>query len=148
MSVRLSRRINVRRSASGDGTSPCSFRRVSTKASTGLWAHDVAHQDLGVALNLWQTVYAYSVIVAGPFVAAAFVLAGRSALGYSLLGAAMFGALVFGGVHHYVLISPDHVAHLPAGDAQPLFRQTAAAMLVVEALGTALGVVGWRRAKT
>jgi hypothetical protein len=33
----------------------------------------------------------------------------------------MFGSLVFGGIYHYIIISPDHVAHLPTGDARGLF---------------------------
>ena len=53
----------------------------------------------------------------------------------------MLAALAFGAVHHYVLVSPDHVAHLPEGDAQGLFRATAAAMLVLEAAGA---WAGWR----
>jgi hypothetical protein len=58
----------------------------------------------------------------------------------------MFGSLLFGVYHHYILVSPDHVAHLPAGDSQGLFRLTAAAMAVVELAGAGFGA--WRWAET
>jgi hypothetical protein len=47
----------------------------------------------------------------------------------------MFGSLVFGGIYHYIIISPDHVAHLPTGDARGLFRVTAMLLLMTEAFG-------------
>lgn len=105
-----------------------------------LLAHDSAHRDLGVELALWQTAYVYLVIVAAPLVAAALAFTRRRSLAYILLAAAMLGSLLFGGYHHYVAISPDHVAHLPQGPAQPLFRQTAVGMVAVEAIGFAFGV--------
>jgi len=111
-----------------------------------LLAHDAAHRDLAVHLNTWQTIFAYSVIVVAPVLAVAAAFTRYAQLGFGLLAASMFGALVFGVYHHYILVSPDHVAHLPAGDSQGLFRATAAAMPVLEFAGVGLGVWGWRRA--
>jgi len=109
-----------------------------------LAGHDSAHRSLGVDLAPWQIVFAYSVIVAGPLVSAALLFTRRARVGFALLAISMVGALVFGAYHHYILVSPDHVHHLPAGDAQPLFRATAAAMAVVELVGAAVAVVGLR----
>ena len=60
----------------------------------------------------------------------------------------MLGSLLFGAYHHYVAISPDHVAHLPPGDAQGLFRVTAQLMVVVELLGAGVGIAGLLAAET
>ena len=109
-----------------------------------LLAHDAAHRSLGVALVPWQTVFVYSVIVVGPLAAGVLLRLGRMRTGYLLLAVTMLGSLLFGGYHHYVGISPDHVDHLPPGTAQGLFRTTAFAMLVVEAAGVAIGVLGLR----
>ena len=59
-----------------------------------------------------------------------------------ILAASMFGALLFGVYHHFVLVSPDHVSHLPAGAAQGLFQVTAAAMAVLELAAVGIGIRG------
>ncbi|NNL68226.1 MAG: hypothetical protein HKP30_18400 [Myxococcales bacterium] len=110
-----------------------------------LLGHGAAHSDLGVVLALWQQVYAYTLIVAGPLVAAALLGAGRLRPGFTLLAVCMLASLLFGVYHHYVAVSPDHVAHLPPGEAQPLFRATAAGMGVVEAAGVVIGWLGLRQ---
>jgi hypothetical protein len=109
-----------------------------------LLSHNAAHRELGVQLNVWQTIFAYSVIVAGPIFAAAVLFTRHQRLGYALLAVSMFGALVFGVYHHYILVSPDHVAHLPTGESQGHFRATAAVMGIFELAGVALGIWGWR----
>lgn len=109
-----------------------------------LLGHDVAHRGLGVDLLTWQTLYAYTLIVAGPLLAGALLLSGRLRVGYAALALCMLAALVFGFVHHYVLVSPDHVSHLPPGAHQPLFRSTAALMAVLELAGAGVGWWGYR----
>jgi hypothetical protein len=52
-----------------------------------------------------------------------------------LLLVSMLGSLIFGFCYHYVIISPDHVAHLPPGDARFAFRVTALLLVIVEAFG-------------
>jgi hypothetical protein len=109
-----------------------------------LLGHDSAHDELGVLLNNWQMVFAYVVIVAAPVLAAILVFTPYRRFGYVLLAVSMLGALGFGVYHHYILVSPDHVAHLPVGESQGLFRATAAVMGVLELAGVGLGVWGWR----
>jgi hypothetical protein len=62
-----------------------------------------------------------------------------------LLLASMLGSLIFGACYHYVVISPDHVAHLPAGDARGLFRITALLLLLTEALAVAVAGIALGR---
>jgi hypothetical protein len=57
----------------------------------------------------------------------------------------MLGSLIFGAVYHYVIISSDHVAHLPPGDARGLFRTTALLLVITEAFGVIVGAIGLRR---
>ena len=51
----------------------------------------------------------------------------------------MAGSLVFGLVNHFVLASPDHVAHV-APEWRPLFTATAVLLALTEALGSGLAV--------
>jgi hypothetical protein len=109
-----------------------------------LLAHDSAHRSLGVSLSPWQLAFVYSVIVPGPILA--LLLMRRNArYGDALLLVTMLGSLLFGVYHHYVAISPDHVAHLPPGGSQPLFRTTAALMACIQAAGVVVAGVSLGR---
>ena len=102
--------------------------------------HSRAHDDLGVELNAFQQAYAGAVIVVAPFVATALLWSRHRRVGSHLLWMSMTGALVFGVYYHYVAISPDHVAHLPPGEARGLFRWTALLLPVTELAGLFVGV--------
>jgi hypothetical protein len=114
-----------------------------------VWFHGAAHKDLGVGLAPWEHLFVDVVILAAPVVALILVWTPLVRWGYLVLALSMFGALVFGVYHHYMAVSPDHVAHLPAGDAQTAFKLTAALLVVTEAFGTAVGAWGFfgKRAK-
>lgn len=112
-----------------------------------LLAHEVAHRRLGVDLRLWQTAFAYAVIVAGPIAGVALARS-RPRAGHALLALTMAGALLFTVYHHYVGVSPDNVAHLPPGGARPLFRWTSALLAPLEAAGAWVGWRGWRASRT
>jgi hypothetical protein len=60
----------------------------------------------------------------------------------------MLGSLVFGFCYHYVIISNDHVAHLPPGDARFSFRVTALLLLITEALGVIVAMIALRKLST
>src|SRR5215813_9444399 len=107
------------------------------------WLHGDAHRQLGVSLNAWQRVFVDVVILAAPIVAIVMLWTRIARWGYLLLAAAMAGALAFGVYHHFIAISPDHVAHLPEGDAQMLFKTTAVLLSVTEAFALAVGCWGW-----
>ena len=99
------------------------------------WLHGQAHTRLGVGLSEWQNFYVLTVIVAAPLVALALSFTRYVRAGLWLLLASMLGSFIFGAGYHYIIISPDHVAHLPAGDARGLFRVTAVLLLITEAFG-------------
>jgi hypothetical protein len=106
--------------------------------------HGSAHTALGVNLSAWQTAYVAIVIMVAPLVALALIWTKRRRLGLLVLIASMAGSLIFGAYFHYVAISPDHVSHLPPGDAQGLFRLTALLLIVTEVLGLVIGLLGVR----
>ena len=107
--------------------------------------HGYAHQQLGVGLSAWQNGYVLIVITVAPLVALALVWMRRASVGFAFLALSMFGSLVFGGYFHYIAISPDHVSHLPPGDAQAMFRFTALLLMVTELFAVIVGVIGLRQ---
>lgn len=108
--------------------------------------HGSAHTQLKVDLAPWQTAFVLIVIVVAPVLAGISILTRFSRFGFVLLAAAMGGALVFGVYFHFLAISPDHVSHLPAGDAQGTFRLTALLLAITEAVGLVIGLVYSSRA--
>jgi hypothetical protein len=108
-------------------------------------AHGWAHEWLGVDLDPWQWAFVYSVIVVAPLVAMVMYFTRWQRAGTLLLGVSMLGSLLFGIYHHFIAMSPDHVSHLPEGDAQGLFIATAILLVPVEVAGTALGFWNWAR---
>ena len=97
--------------------------------------HGQAHTRLGVGLSDWQNLYVLAVILVAPLIAFALSFTRYTRAGLWLLLASMLGSLIFGLCYHYIIISPDHVAHLPAGEARGLFRFTAVLLLITEAFG-------------
>jgi hypothetical protein len=97
--------------------------------------HGQAHTRLDVGLSNWQNLYVLVVIVLVPVVALLLSFTRYFRAGLWLLLASMLGSLLFGACYHYIIISPDHVAHLPAGEARSLFRVTAALLLITETFG-------------
>ena len=108
-----------------------------------VWLHGAAHKELGVGLpTTWERVFVNVVILGAPIVALVLIWTPLVRCGYLMLALSMFGSLVFGVYHHYMAVSPDHVSHLPAGDAVGMFKATAALLVVTEAFGTAVGAWG------
>ena len=108
--------------------------------------HGQAHTRLAVGLSSWQQAYVLTVILVAPLVALVLVFTRYERAGLWLLVVSMLGSFIFGFCYHYVIISPDHVAHLPAGDtgARALFRVTAVLLLITEAFGEAVGAIALR----
>ena len=110
--------------------------------------HGQAHTSLGVGLSNWQQTYVLTVILLAPLVALVLSFTRLVRAGVWLLLASMLGSLIFGVCYHYVIISPDHVSHLPIGDARGLFRTTALLLLVTETFGVAVAALALRRRRT
>ena len=106
--------------------------------------HGRAHEALGVGLSAWQNIYVIVVILIAPLVAMVLLWTRYARPGLWLLVVSMAGSLVFGAVYHYVVVSPDHVSHLPPGDAQGMFRMTALLLILTELFGVVVGLLGMR----
>lgn len=109
-----------------------------------VWFHGQAHTRLAIALANWQHVYVIVVILLAPLVALALSWTRYARAGVWLLLGSMLGALIFGAIYHYIIISEDHVAHLPPGDARGLFRVTALLLLITETVGVVLAAIATR----
>ena len=106
--------------------------------------HGQAHTRLGIALATWQHVYVIVIILLAPLVALVLSWTRHARAGVWLLFGSMLASLIFGIVYHYIIISEDHVAHLPPGDARGLFRVTALLLLVTEAVGVVIATIAAR----
>ena len=109
------------------------------------FVHGRAHEQLVVGLSPWQNIYVMTVIVVAPLIAVALIWMRYARTGLVLLVISMAGSLIFGVAYHYVVISPDHVSHIPPGDAQGLFRMTALLLVLTEVFGVAVGLWGLRK---
>lgn len=105
-----------------------------------LW-HGDAHQALAIDLPPLKDVFVYLVILVAPVVAAILVWTRRLGAGLWIFTLSMLGALLFGAYHHYVLVSPDNIAHLPDGapHLHVQFASSAAAIALLEVAGTLVG---------
>ncbi len=102
--------------------------------------HGGAHTDLAIVLAPWQNAFVNAVIVAMPFVGAILLWTRYAKVGLWLVVIGMTGALVFGVFHHYMMVSPDHISHLPEGSdhAHGTFIWTAGAIAMLECVTTAV----------
>ena len=98
--------------------------------------HGNQHTLLAIDMAFWQTAFINGIILVLPLIGAILVMTRwRIAGGYAVL-LGMLGALVFGIVHHYMLVSPDHISHLPAAETHihHAFIWTAGAIAILEGL--------------
>lgn len=103
-------------------------------------AHQVAHDGLGVGLTRFQDLFVQVFYLALPLLAAVLIWTPLTRAGAWILSTSMAASLVFGLWFHFIAVSADHVAHLPAGDDQLLFQVTAVAMGLIDVAGLWLGL--------
>ncbi len=101
--------------------------------------HAAAHFGLGVLPSTGETIFITAFIYVGPMAAAWWLMNGRERAGFAVLTIAMIGALAFATHHHFIAISPDHVAHLPPGGWRLPFQVTAIASAPVDAVAAYAG---------
>jgi hypothetical protein len=101
-------------------------------------AHGAAHAGAHVPMSAAGNAFVFVVILAGPLAGLALTFASMR-LGSWVIALTMAGALVFGFVNHFLLVSPDHVAHV-ASEWRPLFGVTAALLAATEGLASALAI--------
>ena len=104
--------------------------------------HGAAHAGAHIPLSLAANLFVFVVILAGPLIGLA-VSWRAERLGRWVVASTMAGALVFGLVNHFILASPDYVAHV-AVPWRPLFTTTAALLAATEVLGFSLALSGAR----
>ena len=109
--------------------------------------HGRAHEGLRVGLSNWQNIYVLTVILIAPLIAMLLTWTRLARSGLILLVISMAGSLLFGVAYHYVVISPDHVSHIPPGDAQGLFRTTALLLVLTELFGVVVGLWALRESR-
>jgi hypothetical protein len=109
--------------------------------------HGRAHTELGVGLTSFQQFYVIAVILLAPLIALLLSWTRYARASLWLLLASMLGSLIFGACYHYIIVSIDHVAHLPLGDARGLFRVTALLLLITEAAGVVLAAIALRNGR-
>ena len=82
-----------------------------------LW-HGNAHTRLSIELPPAKTIFVILVILIAPLVSVGFVWTRYLSAGLWIFFLSMLGALLFGVYHHYVMVSPDNVSHLPASNPE------------------------------
>jgi len=106
---------------------------VAIHLAVAVW-HGNAHTELAIALPPAKNAFVIIVILIAPLVAAALMWTRYVLVGLWLFFLSMLGALLFGAYHHYILVSPDNIGHLPHGgaDAHSTFITSAGALALLE----------------
>jgi hypothetical protein len=96
--------------------------------------HGNAHTALAIALSPQNNAFVFLVVLIAPVVAAALLWTRYVSVGVWMFFLSMLGALLFGAYHHYIVVSPDNIGHLPSGtaDAHSTFITSAAALALLE----------------
>ena len=81
-----------------------------------LW-HGNAHTELAIGLPPEKNSFVIVVILIAPLVAVSLAWTRLALVGLWVFFLSMLGALLFGAYHHYILVSPDNIGHLPPGSA-------------------------------
>jgi len=103
------------------------------------FVHGAAHAQARVPLSPAANLFVYIVILAGPLIGLAVTWPSER-IGSWLIAATMAASFVFGLVNHFVLDSPDHVAHVDP-QWRSLFATTAVLLAVTEALAVGLAIL-------
>jgi hypothetical protein len=113
---------------------------VLVHLAASLW-HGGAHSQLAIELPPGKTAFVFVVILIAPIVAAVLVWTRYVSIGLWVFLLSMLGALLFGAYHHYVLVSPDNIGHLPAGspESHSQFITSAAVIALLELAGALYG---------
>jgi hypothetical protein len=101
--------------------------------------HGDAHTKLAIELPPEKRFFVFAVILIAPIVSAVLVWTRFAPIGLWMFFCSMLGALLFGAYHHYVLVSPDNIGHLPGGN--PAFHSqfiSSAAVIALLELTAAL----------
>ena len=100
--------------------------------------HGRAHQLLAVTLPPEKSAFVFIVIILAPLAGVLLVWTRFVLTGVWVFFLSMLCSFLFGAYHHYVMVSNDHVQHLPGGpsDLQSAFIASAALLALLELLST------------
>lgn len=101
--------------------------------------HSQAHQQVNVVLTNFQSTFAVIVIVVAPAVAAAIIWRGHPRMGSTMLVLSLLASLIFGVANHFVIDSPDQLAHIATDGWGKIFTVSAYALAVTELIGVLAG---------
>jgi len=111
---------------------------VAIHLAASLW-HGSAHTHLAIALPPEKNLFIYIVILIAPIMAAALGWTRYILIGLWMFFLSMLGAFLFGVYHHYLLVSPDNISHLPSGSPESHSQFiTSAAVIALLELASAL----------
>lgn len=99
---------------------------------------------LSVELSRPQFLFVVLVIVIAPLLAGVLLWMNARAAGAALLALSMAGAFFFGLYYHFVLISSDHIFHVPGISGSiwvRAFQVTAVLLVLIEGVGVIAGIV-------
>ena len=102
--------------------------------------HGNQHIALAIEMAPWQNAFINGVILVLPLLGVAVMWSAWRRVGAYAVLVGMLGALAFGVVLHYMLISPDHISHLPVAESHvhASFIWTAGAIAMLEGLAAGL----------
>ena len=104
------------------------------------FVHNQAHRQIDVALSNFQSAFALVVIVVAPAVAAAIIWRGHPRRGATVLVLSLLASLIFGVVNHFMIDSPDQLAHISNDGWGKIFTISAYALALTELVGILAGM--------
>lgn len=123
---------------------------VAIHLAATLW-HGGAHTQLAIGLPVEKRIFVYIVILIAPIVAAGLIWTRYLSIALWVFFLSMLGAFLFGAYHHYVMVSPDNIGHLPAGspESHSQFITSAAVIALLELASALYGAfcLGYSRTK-
>ena len=103
--------------------------------------HSIAHTNLHIAMDTWQSIYIFVVILIAPIVAAVFIRI-RPRSGFALLTISMIGSFAFGVYYHFIATGSDNAFTLPASSWTLTFQLSAWLLAITELGGAVIGFLG------
>ncbi|HEY6245421.1 MAG TPA: hypothetical protein VIX17_15835 [Pyrinomonadaceae bacterium] len=103
--------------------------------------HSIAHTNLHIAMETWQSIYIFVVILIAPIVAAVLIWI-RPRSGFALLTISMIGSFVFGVYYHFIATGSDNAFTLPASSWTLTFQLSAWLLAITELGGAIIGLLG------
>jgi len=108
-----------------------------------MFAHGAAHVGLALYATPLEGAFILLAIYLAPLAAIGLCARRRVTAGLGLLTASLGASFAFSVHHHFVVPSPDHVAHLHAGAWRAPFVATAAAGAILDGVGALVACWLW-----